>query len=174
MKVLDSGARGSTTTFTERGIGDVLIAWENEALPVAERTGQDKVRHRHPAVSILAEPPVAVVDRNVDKHGTRKQAQAYLDFLYTPRARPSPPNYYRPRDPKVAAQFAKQFPGSSSSRSTSCSARGGRHRRSTSTMAASSTRSRPASPAEPRRRPARGHTRPTLPGAPCVSSIGRP
>ena len=110
-KVLDSGARGSTTTFTERGIGDVLIAWENEAYLSLNELGKDKFDIVTPAVSILAEPPVAVVDRNVDKHGTRKQAQAYLDFLYTTEGQTiAAKNYYRPRDPKVAAQFAKQFP----------------------------------------------------------------
>ena len=110
-KVLDSGARGSTTTFTERGIGDVLIAWENEAYLSLNELGKDKFDIVTPAVSILAEPPVAVVDRNVDKHGTRKQAQAYLDFLYTTEGQAiAAKHYYRPRDPKVAAQFAKQFP----------------------------------------------------------------
>ena len=110
-KVLDSGARGSTTTFTERGIGDVLIAWENEAYLSLNELGKDKFDIVTPAVSILAEPPVAVVDRNVDKHGTRKQAQAYLDFLYTTEGQTiAAKHYYRPRDPKVAAQFAKQFP----------------------------------------------------------------
>ena len=84
MPVLDSGARGATTTFVQRGIGDVLIAWENEALLAREKLGTDKFEIVAPSSSILAEPPVSVVDKVVDKRGTRKVAQAYLDFLYTP------------------------------------------------------------------------------------------
>ena len=83
-KVLDSGARGATTTFVERGIGDVLIAWENEAYLAVKELGPDKFEIVTPSVSILAEPPVAIVDKVVDKRGTRKQAQAYLDYLYSP------------------------------------------------------------------------------------------
>jgi sulfate/thiosulfate transport system substrate-binding protein len=109
-KVLDSGARGSTTTFVERGIGDVLIAWENEAYLAVKELGPDKFEIVTPSVSILAEPPVAVVDKVVDKHGTRKQAQAYLEYLYSPEGQEiAAHNYYRPRDPKVAAKYAKQF-----------------------------------------------------------------
>ncbi len=109
-KVLDSGARGATTTFVERGIGDVLIAWENEAYLAVKELGPDKFEIVTPSLSILAEPPVAIVDRVVDKRGTRKQAQAYLDYLYTAEGQEiAAKNYYRPRDPKVAAKYAKQF-----------------------------------------------------------------
>lgn len=109
-KVLDSGARGSLTTFTERGIGDVLISWENEAYLAVKELGPDKFEIVTPTLSILAEPPVAVVDKVVDKRGTRKQAQAYLEYLYTPQGQEiAAKHYYRPRDPKVAAKYAKQF-----------------------------------------------------------------
>jgi sulfate/thiosulfate transport system substrate-binding protein len=109
-KVLDSGARGSTTTFVERGIGDVLIAWENEAYLAVKELGPDKFEIVTPSVSILAEPPVAIVDKVVDKRGTRKTAQAYLDYLYSPEGQEiAAKNYYRPRDAKVAAKYAKQF-----------------------------------------------------------------
>ena len=109
-KVLDSGARGSLTTFTERGIGDVLISWENEAYLAVKELGPDKFEIVTPSLSILAEPPVAVVDKVVDKRGTRKQAQAYLEYLYTPEGQEiAARHYYRPRDPKVAAKYAKQF-----------------------------------------------------------------
>jgi sulfate transport system substrate-binding protein len=109
-KVLDSGARGSTTTFVERGIGDVLIAWENEAYLAVKELGPDKVEIVTPSLSILAEPPVSVVDKTVDKKGTRKQAQAYLDYLYSPEGQEiAAKHYYRPRDAKVAAKYAKQF-----------------------------------------------------------------
>ncbi|WP_434064140.1 sulfate ABC transporter substrate-binding protein [Roseateles aquae] len=109
-KVLDSGARGSTTTFVERGIGDVLIAWENEAYLAVKELGPDKFEIVTPSLSVLAEPPVAVVDKNVDKKGTRKQAQAYLEYLYSPEGQTiAAKNYYRPRDPKIATQYAKQF-----------------------------------------------------------------
>jgi len=109
-KVLDSGARGATTTFVERGIGDVLIAWENEAYLAVKELGPDKFEIVTPSLSILAEPPVAVVDKNVDKKGTRKQAQAYLEYLYTSEGQEiAAKNYYRPRDAKVAAKYAKQF-----------------------------------------------------------------
>jgi len=108
--VLDTGARGATTTFVERGIGDVLIAWENEAYLAVKELGPDKFDIVTPSVSILAEPPVAVVDKNVDKHGTRKQAQAYLEYLYTPTGQEiAAQNYYRPIDPKISAKYAKQF-----------------------------------------------------------------
>ncbi|WP_422015749.1 sulfate ABC transporter substrate-binding protein [Roseateles sp.] len=109
-KVLDSGARGATTTFVERGIGDVLIAWENEAYLAVKELGKDKFEIVTPSISILAEPPVAVVDKVVDKRGTRKQAQAYLEYLYSPEGQEiAARNFYRPRDPKVAAKYAKQF-----------------------------------------------------------------
>jgi len=109
-KVLDSGARGATTTFVERGIGDVLIAWENEAYLAVKELGKDKFEIVTPSISILAEPPVAVVDKVVDKRGTRKQAQAYLDYLYSPEGQEiAARNFYRPRDTKVAAKYARQF-----------------------------------------------------------------
>lgn len=111
VPVLDSGARGATTTFVERGIGDVLIAWENEALLALKELGPDKFDIVAPSVSILAEPPVAVVDKVVDKKGTRAVAQAYLEFLYSPKGQDlAGSNYYRPIDPAAAAKVAKQFP----------------------------------------------------------------
>jgi sulfate transport system substrate-binding protein len=110
VPVLDSGARGSTTTFVQRGQGDVLIAWENEAYLAVNQLGKGKFDIVVPSVSILAEPPVAVVDANVDKNGTRKAAEAYLRFLYTPAAQDIiAKNYYRPRDPAVAARYKAQF-----------------------------------------------------------------
>ena len=110
VKVLDSGARGSTTTFTERGIGDVLLAWENEAFLAVKELGPDKFDIVMPSLSILAEPPVSVVDKIVDKRGTRKVAEAYLEYLYSPEAQEiAAKHYYRPRDQKVAAKYAKQF-----------------------------------------------------------------
>ncbi|MDO8314489.1 MAG: sulfate ABC transporter substrate-binding protein [Rugosibacter sp.] len=110
VKVLDSGARGSTTTFAERGIGDVLLAWENEAYLALKELGPDKFEIVTPSLSILAEPPVSIVDKFVDKHGTRKVATAYLDYLYSPEGQDiAGKNYYRPTDKKVAAQYAKQF-----------------------------------------------------------------
>ncbi|PWT75972.1 MAG: hypothetical protein C5B46_01940 [Proteobacteria bacterium] len=111
VPVLDSGARGSTTTFVERGIGDVLIAWENEAFLGVKELGPDKVEIVVPSISILAEPPVAVVDRVVDRHGTRKVAQAYLEYLYSPEGQEiAGRNFYRPRLEAAAAKFSKQFP----------------------------------------------------------------
>jgi len=111
VPVLDSGARGSTTTFVERGIGDVFISWENEAFLAVKELGPDKFEIIVPSVSILAEPPVTVVDKVVDKRGTREVAKAYLDYLYSPDGqRIAGENYYRPTDPAVAAKFAKQFP----------------------------------------------------------------
>jgi sulfate transport system substrate-binding protein len=111
VPVLDSGARGSTTTFVERGVGDVLLAWENEALLALKELGPDKFEVVAPSVSILAEPPVSVVDTVVDKRGTRAVAQAYLEYLYSPEGQEiAGRNYYRPIDPKVAAKFAAQFP----------------------------------------------------------------
>jgi len=111
VPVLDSGARGATTTFAERGIGDVLITWENEAFLARKELGENKFDIVVPSVSILAEPPVAVVDRNAARHGTEKLAQAYLSYLYTPEAQEIiAQNYYRPIDPKVAAKYASVFP----------------------------------------------------------------
>ena len=111
VPVLDSGARGSTTTFVQRGQGDVLLAWENEAFLAVNKVGRGQVEVVVPSISILAEPPVALVDGNVDKHGTRKVAQAYLNFLYTPQAQEIiAANYYRPRNPQVAAKYASRFP----------------------------------------------------------------
>jgi sulfate transport system substrate-binding protein len=99
VPVLDSGARGATTTFVERGIGDVLLAWENEALLAVGKLGKDKIEIVVPSVSILAEPPVAVVDSIVDKRGTREVATAYLQFLYTPEGQQiAARSYFRPRD----------------------------------------------------------------------------
>ena len=110
VKVLDSGARGSTTTFVERGIGDVLIAWENEAYLAVKELGPEKFEIVTPSLSILAEPPVSVVDKVVDKRGTRNVATAYLEYLYTPEGQEiAAKNYYRPRDAKVAAKYAKTF-----------------------------------------------------------------
>jgi sulfate/thiosulfate transport system substrate-binding protein len=111
VPVLDSGARGSTVTFGERGIGDVLLAWENEALLARKQLGADKVQIVVPSISILAEPPVSVVDKIVERRGTRKVAEAYLRFLYTKQGQEiSAQNFYRPRDPEIAAKYASQFP----------------------------------------------------------------
>ena len=111
VPVLDSGARGSTVTFAERGVGDVLLAWENEAHLALREFGSGKFDIVYPSVSILAEPPVALVDRVADKRGTRKLAQAYLEYLYSPEGQEiAARNFYRPIDPKVAARYAKQFP----------------------------------------------------------------
>jgi len=112
VPVLDTGARGSTTTFVERGIGDVLIAWENEALFAARQMAKGKVEIVTPANTILAEPPVAVVDRVVAKHNTKDLAQAYLEFLFTPEGQEiAAKHYFRPCDPSVAAKHAADFPG---------------------------------------------------------------
>ena len=111
VPVLDSGARGATTTFVERGQGDVLLAWENEAFLALKEFGSGKFDIVVPSVSILAEPPVAIVDRVVDKRGTRKVAQAYLDYLYSDEGQDIVGrNFYRPRLQKAAAKYAKQFP----------------------------------------------------------------
>ena len=144
--MLDSGARGSTVTFAERGIGDVLLTWENEAHLSIKEFGADKFDIVYPPVSILAEPPVAVVDKTVDRRGTRAVAQAYLEYLYTPEGQEiAAKNFYRPIDPKVAEKYAKQFPKTACSPSTRSSAAGPRRRRRTSPTAARSTRSTPAS-----------------------------
>ena len=111
VPVLDSGARGSTTTFIERGIGDVLVTWENEALLAIKELGPEKVEIVSPSISILAEPPVAVVDKVVDRRGTRKLAEAYLQFLYTDEGQEiAAQNYYRPINEKIAKQYATQYP----------------------------------------------------------------
>lgn len=111
VPVLDSGARGSTTTFVQRGIGDVLLAWENEAFLAVKELGPDKFEIVVPSLSILAEPPVAVVDRVVDKRGTRTAAQAYLEFLYTDVGQEiAAKNYYLPRLESIAAKYAGSFP----------------------------------------------------------------
>jgi len=111
VPVLDSGARGATTTFVERGVGDVLLAWENEALLALRELGEDRFELVIPSLSILAEPSVALVDKVVDKRGTRKVAQAYLDYLYSEQGQHiAARNYYRPRLPGVAEHYAKVFP----------------------------------------------------------------
>ena len=111
VPVLDSGARGATVTFADRGIGDVLLAWENEAHLALKEFGGDKFEIVYPPTSILAEPPVAVVDKIVDKHGTRKVAEAYLEYLYSPEGQEiAARNFYRPIDEKVALKYAAQFP----------------------------------------------------------------
>ena len=111
VPVLDSGARGSLTTFAERGIGDVFVSWENEALLAVKELGPGRFDVIAPSLSILAEPPVALVDRNADRKGTRATAQAYLEFLYTPEVQEIiARNHYRPTDKVVAAKYAKEFP----------------------------------------------------------------
>jgi sulfate transport system substrate-binding protein len=111
VPVLDSGARGSTVTFAERGIGDVFISWENEAFLALNELGQDKFEIVVPSLSILAEPPVTLVDRVVDKRGTRNVAQAYLQYLYSPVGQDiAGKHYYRPTDPAAQARYAARFP----------------------------------------------------------------
>lgn len=111
VPVLDTGARGSTTTFVERGIGDVLLAWENEAYLSINELGPDQFDIIYPSISILAEPPVAIVDKVVDKRKTRDVAESYLKYLYSEEGQIlAGKNYYRPTDAKVAAQFTEQFP----------------------------------------------------------------
>jgi sulfate/thiosulfate-binding protein len=110
VPVLDSGARGSTTTFVERGIGDVFLSWENEAFLAVEQLGKGQFEIVVPKLSILAEPPVAVVDAIADRHGTRAVAEAYLKYLYTEEGQElAAKNHYRPRNPKVAAKYAGSF-----------------------------------------------------------------
>ena len=110
VPILDSGARGATSTFVQRGQGDVLIAWENEALLVTRKLSPGKFEIVTPTLSILAEPPVAVVDKNVDKKGTRKLAEDYLKFLYTPQAQEIiGRNFYRTRDAAAVTKYAEQF-----------------------------------------------------------------
>ncbi|HEV2424385.1 MAG TPA: sulfate ABC transporter substrate-binding protein [Terriglobia bacterium] len=111
VPVLDSGARGATDTFAQRGIGDVLLAWENEALLARQQFGAERFEIVAPSESILAEPPVALIDKNVDRHGTRQVAEAYLRFLYSEQAQTLiAEHYYRPRLKTVASKFASQFP----------------------------------------------------------------
>jgi sulfate transport system substrate-binding protein len=111
VPVLDSGARGATTTFVERGIGDVLLTWENEALLAVRELGKDKFQIIHPSISILAEPPVTVVDKYIDKHGTREVAKAYLEFLYTPEGQEIVArHYFRPRQIDIEQKHVANFP----------------------------------------------------------------
>ena len=111
VKVLDSGARGSLTTFAERGIGDVLLSWENEALLATQGPDKNKYQIVYPSISILAEPSVAIVDKTVDKDGNRNLAKGYLNYLYSPKGQDLAAKYYfRPRNPQVAAKYAAQFP----------------------------------------------------------------
>jgi sulfate transport system substrate-binding protein len=111
VPVLDSGARGSTITFVERGIGDVLLAWENEAFLAVQELGPDELEIVVPPRSILAEPPVALVDRVVDDHGTRAVAEAYLQYIYSPEGQElAAKHFYRPRRDEVAAKYADRFP----------------------------------------------------------------
>jgi sulfate transport system substrate-binding protein len=111
VPVLDTGARGATNTFVQRGIGDVLIAWESEALQARQELGADKFDVVLPSLTMLAEPPVAVVDKVVDKHGTRAVAEAYLKFLYSPEGQALvAKHYYRPRDAAASARYAASFP----------------------------------------------------------------
>jgi sulfate transport system substrate-binding protein len=110
VPVLDSGARGATVTFAQRGIGDVLLAWENEALLATQSLGPDKFDIVAPSISIVAEPTVAWVDENVDQHGTREVAKGYLEHLYSPEGQEiAARHFYRPRDPAVAAKYAGRF-----------------------------------------------------------------
>jgi sulfate/thiosulfate transport system substrate-binding protein len=111
VPVLDSGARGSTITFAERGIGDVLLAWENEAHLAQKEYPADNYEIVTPPLSILAEPPVAVVDKNAKRHGTTEVAKAYLEYLYSDEGQEiEAKNYYRPRNPAIAAKYAANFP----------------------------------------------------------------
>ena len=111
VPVLDTGARGATTTFVQRSIGDVLVGWENEAILSLKESAQGEFEIVVPSISILAEPPVAVVDKNAKRHGTADVAKAYLDYLYTPEGQEiAGKNFYRPRNPDVAAKFADKLP----------------------------------------------------------------
>jgi sulfate/thiosulfate-binding protein len=111
VPVLDSGARASTTTFAQRGLGDVLLAWENEAFLALKEFGHDKFEIVVPKVSVLAEPPVSVVDVNVDRHGTRKVAEGYLEYLYSDVGQEiAAKNFYRPRNPAILAKYSKTLP----------------------------------------------------------------
>jgi sulfate transport system substrate-binding protein len=111
VPVLDSGARGATVNFVERGVGDVLLAWENEAFLAVNELGKDRFEIVAPSISILAEPPVAVVDKVVDKKGTRAAAESFLKFIYSPAGQEiAATDFYRPRDPAAAAKHAAAFP----------------------------------------------------------------
>lgn len=111
VSILDTGARGSTNTFVQRGLGDVLIAWENEAYLSIEQLGEGEFEIIVPSLSILAEPPVTVVDKNVDRKGTREVAEAYLEYLYSDDAqRLAAKHFYRPSSPHIAEEFADKFP----------------------------------------------------------------
>ena len=111
VPVLDTGARGSTTTFVQRGIGDVQLTWENEARLALKEYGSDKFQIVYPSNTILAEPPVSLVDKNADRHGTRKVAEAYLQFLYSKEGQEiEARNFYRPRDPAILAAHGADFP----------------------------------------------------------------
>ena len=110
VPVLDTGARGSLTTFAQRDIGDVAISWENEAHLALREMAAEELQIVVPSISVLAEPPVAVVDKVVLRRGTREVAQAYLDFLYSPEGQElAAMNYYRPRNPEIAAKYSQQF-----------------------------------------------------------------
>lgn len=111
VPILAAGSRESTTTFVQQGIGDVLLSWENEADLALDKLAPGEFEIVYPSSSILAEPPVALIDENVDRHGTRKVAEAYLRFLYTPEAQEiEAQNHYRPRDPQILARFPREFP----------------------------------------------------------------
>ena len=111
VPVLDTGARGATTTFVQRGIGDVLVGWENEAILSLAESGKGEFEIVWPSLSILAEPPVAVIDKNAKRRGTEAVAKAYLEYLYTPEGQEiSAKRHYRPRNAKVAAKYATEFP----------------------------------------------------------------
>ena len=111
VPILDTGARGATTTFVQRRQGDVLLTWENEAMLAQDEFGKDQFEIVLPSISILAEPPVAVIDANVAKHGTAKEAEAYLKFLYSPAGQElAAKHYYRPRSPETAARYVERFP----------------------------------------------------------------
>jgi len=111
VPILDTGARAATTTFVQRNIGDVLLAWENEAFLAMREIGAERLQMVVPSVSILAEPTVAVVDKVVLRRGTREVAQAYLEYLYSPEGQEIVArHFFRPQDPQVAARYAKQFP----------------------------------------------------------------
>ena len=140
--MLDSGARGATNTFVERGIGDVLIARENEALLATNELGKDKFEIVTPSESILAEPTVSVVDKVVDKKGTKAVAEAYLKYLYSPEGQEiAAKNFYRPRDEAVAKKYENAFPKLKLFTIDDVLAAGPKRRKSTSLTAAPSTRS---------------------------------
>jgi sulfate transport system substrate-binding protein len=142
VPILDTGARGSTVTFVERGIGDVLLAWENEAFLATERLGKGQLEIVAPPESILAEPPVAVVEKVAKKHGTLESPRRTSSFLYSPQGQAiAAANFYRPRAKAALAKSAVKFPQLSCSPSTRSSAAGPKRRRATSPTAARSTRS---------------------------------